>query len=296
MRLPTAVQSARPSFLPLALVCALLGVATVVHAGEPVSWLFAAWLALGALAAHVSVNAFNEYWDYRSGLDLRTRRTPFSGGSGALPADPCAMGAVWALALGSLCVTVLVGMTVLWRHGIAILPLGLAGLLLIVSYTQHLNRQPWLCLVAPGVGFGLIMVPAMQFALTGDYRVDSLLFGVIPFLLVNNLLLLNQYPDVQADAAAGRRHVPIVFGVHVANRIYGAFWIAAGGMIVALVVTGLLPATGLLALLPWSAGGVALRGAVVHGFEIGAHPPFLAANVLATLLTPLALAAALLRG
>jgi len=40
---------------------------------------------LGAFLAHVSVNTLNEYYDFKSGLDLETIRTPFSGGSGALP-------------------------------------------------------------------------------------------------------------------------------------------------------------------------------------------------------------------
>ncbi|MEE4380954.1 MAG: prenyltransferase, partial [Pseudomonadales bacterium] len=146
MRLRTVLQSARPAFLPLALVCVLLGIAVVAHAGEPFSSLFAAWVALGAVAAHVSVNALNEYRDYESGLDLRTQRTPFSGGSGALPADPAAHRAVGGLAAASLGLTALVGLTIVFRHGPAILPLGLAGIGLVLTYTQGLNRRPWLCL------------------------------------------------------------------------------------------------------------------------------------------------------
>jgi 1,4-dihydroxy-2-naphthoate octaprenyltransferase len=296
MRLRTVLQSARPAFLPLAHVCVLLGIAVVAHAGEPFSGLFAAWVALGAVAAHVSVNALNEYRDYESGLDLRTQRTPFSGGSGALPADPAAHRAVGGLAAASLGLTALVGLTIVFRHGPAILPLGLAGIGLVLTYTQGLNRRPWLCLVAPGLGFGLFMVPATQFALTGDYRLDALLLAVVPFLLVNNLLLLNQYPDIEADATVGRRHVPIAYGVRTANAVYGAQWLAAGAAIVAFGATGRIPPAGLLALVPWAAGGIALRGAVVHGLSIGRRPAFLAANVVATLLTPLALAIALLFG
>ena len=41
----------------------------------------------GGLLAHISVNALNEYLDFTSGLDLTTLRTPFSGGSGTLPAN-----------------------------------------------------------------------------------------------------------------------------------------------------------------------------------------------------------------
>mgnify|MGYP006280982375 FL=1 len=296
MRLRTVLQSARPSFLPLTLVCVLLGIAVVVHGGEPVPVLLAVWITLGALAAHVSVNALNEYRDFETGLDLRTRRTPFSGGSGALPADPAAHRAVAGLAVGSLGLTAAVGLTVLGRHGPAILPLGLAGILLILSYTRGLNRRPWLCLFAPGAGFGLLMVPATQFALTGDYRTEAVLLSTIPFLLVNNLLLLNQYPDVDADASVGRRHVPIAYGLRVANRVYGAGWLAAGALIGIYTAIGVLPSAGLLALLPWAAGGMALRGAVHHGFAIGAHPAYLAANVAATLLTPLVLAGALAVG
>ena len=287
MRLTTVLASARPAFLPLTVVCVLLGIAL---AEGPVSLPLAAWITLGAVAAHVSVNALNEYEDYASGLDLHTRRTPFSGGSGALPADPDALAGVRWLAVASLAIAALVGATIVGRLGAAMLPAGLLGLGLVVTYTRWLNRRPWPCLLAPGTGFGLLMVPATQFALTGVPRPESLLVALVPFLLVNNLLLLNQYPDVAADAAAGRRHVPIVYGPRTANRVYAAQWLGAGVLLVALPSTGVLPPPALLALLPWSAGAYALRGALVHGFRIGEAPRYLAANVIAALLTPLLLA------
>ena len=37
---------------------------------------------LGLLLTHISVNVLNDYFDYRSGMDLATKRIPFSGGSG----------------------------------------------------------------------------------------------------------------------------------------------------------------------------------------------------------------------
>jgi hypothetical protein len=43
---------------------------------------------IGALFAHISVNTLNEYFDFKSGLDLTANKTPFSGGSGALPNTP----------------------------------------------------------------------------------------------------------------------------------------------------------------------------------------------------------------
>ena len=34
-------------------------------------------IILGTMAAHVSVNLFNEYSDHRTGIDFNTKRTPF---------------------------------------------------------------------------------------------------------------------------------------------------------------------------------------------------------------------------
>ena len=42
----------------------------------------------GRRGAHLAVNMLNEYFDFKSGLDFKTQRTPFSGGSGTLPANP----------------------------------------------------------------------------------------------------------------------------------------------------------------------------------------------------------------
>lgn len=61
---------------------------TALWTSGQVHWTDAALALLGALSAYISVNVFNEYIDFKTGLDLVTRRTPFSGGSGTLPANP----------------------------------------------------------------------------------------------------------------------------------------------------------------------------------------------------------------
>ena len=79
------LSPARLPFLVLTPACVLLGLASVHWTHDHLDLLMAALVMLGALAAHVSVNAFNEYLDFRSGLDAMTKPTPFSGGSGVLP-------------------------------------------------------------------------------------------------------------------------------------------------------------------------------------------------------------------
>lgn len=251
---------------------------------------------LGALAAHVSVNTLNEYLDFRSGLDFATKRTPFSGGSGALVQSPELAGVVLAVGAASLSVTLIVGAFFVVRYGAAIVPIGATGLVLVIAYTGWINRHPLLCLVAPGTGFGILMVVGTQFVLVGRYLPLSWVVATVPFFLVNNLLLLNQYPDMRADASVGRNHFPIAYGISRSNLVYAMFAAAAAGSILVSVGLGYLPPWSLVALAPMPLALFALYGAVRHGEGIGRVPYYLAANVAVTILTPLLLGASLLAG
>ena len=290
------LQSMRGPFLVLTPVCVLLGVGTVVANKAPVDWSVLILCIFGALLAHVSVNALNEYADFRSGLDLATVRTPFSGGSGALPQHPEMARAVLVLGVATLVGVILVGLYFLQQHGLALLPLGLAGLLLIVSYTGWVNRHPFICLIAPGLGFGVLMVVGTQYVLQGQYSPLSLLAAVVPFFLVNNLLLLNQYPDIEADRDAGRRHFPITYGTATSTVVYGFFVLLTIATIVAGVLSGYFPRLSLVALLPMPLAFYVMRGAIRHGAAIGDYPRYLGANVAVVLLTTLLLGVSLVLG
>jgi len=75
----------RLSFVILTPACVLVGLGTAVWSTGEVNYIYFTLALIGAIAAHISVNAFNEYFDFKSGLDHRTHRTPFSGGSGTFP-------------------------------------------------------------------------------------------------------------------------------------------------------------------------------------------------------------------
>lgn len=220
MKLKAVVQSMRFPFLVLTPVCVFLGASTVIANQTSISLLLLALALLGALLAHVSVNTLNEYFDFKSGLDYTTIRTPFSGGSGALPQNPEIVNTVLSVGIASLIATLMIGSFFVWKYGTGIIPIGLAGLVLIITYTGWINRHPFLCLIAPGIGFGFLMVVGTQFILVGEYTLLPWLVAVVPFCLVNNLLLLNQYPDIQADANVGRNHFPIAYGVSNSNIAY----------------------------------------------------------------------------
>src|SRR5665647_1852854 len=82
------IATSRPAFLLLPPCSLSLSLAYAIYQGISINLLHLLLIFSGALAAHASVNMFNEYEDFKSGLDFHTQRTPFSGGSGTLPAFP----------------------------------------------------------------------------------------------------------------------------------------------------------------------------------------------------------------
>jgi 1,4-dihydroxy-2-naphthoate octaprenyltransferase len=296
MKLTAVIQSMRVPFLVLTPVCVFLGASTVVmnHGNINLHLLFLA--LLGALLAHISVNTLNEYFDFKSGLDFITTKTQFSGGSGALPQNPEMVSSVFSVGAASIIGTLMIGIFFVWKYGSGIVPIGVVGLILVITYTEWINRYPLLCLVAPGIGFGFLMVAGTQFVLQGEYALLSWLVAVIPFFLVNNLLLLNQYPDIKADSSVGRNHFPIAYGIKLSNIIYGFFSLATAAAIIIYIALGYLPALSSIALLPMPLALFSLSGAIKYGENIGNHPQYLGANVAVTILIPMLLGISMIYG
>lgn len=282
---------ARLPFLVLTPACILLGVACVRWTQGQVNLQDALLVLLGAVAAHISVNAFNEYLDFRSGLDAMTQRTPFSGGSGVLPAHPELAGITLAMAIAGLGSCVAIGLYFVALRGPVLLPLGVAGVALVLAYTPWITRHPLLCLLAPGLGFGPLMVLGTQVALAGEYSAAAAAASLVPFFLVNNLLLLNQFPDVDADRQAGRRHLLITSGPAVAARWYAALTLLAFASLALGVLMGWLPAGALLGLLTLVLALPTVREVLANALDVERLLPAMARNVLVCILTPVLMAA-----
>lgn len=283
----------RVPFLILTPACVLLGIATAVRAGTHINPLHILLVLISAVCTHVSVNAFNEYDDFKSGLDTRTERTPFSGGSGTLPANPGMVKTALTIALVSFSIVALTGLYFTWLHGLALLPLGLLGMFIIVAYTPWLTRIPMLCLIAPGLGFGPLMVMGTHFALTGQYSWTAFVASLVPFFLVSNLLLLNQFPDVEADKTVGRRHFPILIGRRLSSYIFSSFLVLSYVSIVVGVLLSILPIGSLLGLATLFLAIPLLRGSIINADDIKKLVPFMGNNVLVNLLTPVLVAVGL---
>ena len=120
--------------------------------------------------------------------------------------------------------------------------------------------------------------------------------SLVPFFLVNDLLLLNQFPDVEADQRAGRRHLPIVVGRQTSSLAYGAFLLLAYVTIVLGVAFAYLPKFSLAGLLTLVIAVPVAVGAYRYANEVKRLTPFLGANVVINILTPLLVATGLFVG
>lgn len=284
----------RLPFLVLVPVCVLLGGAAAVFSENDIRWGQLLLVFIGALAAHISVNALNEYDDFKTGLDFHTRRTPFSGGSGTLPDNPQASAAALKTGWIALATTLLIGLYFLILRGIWLLPPGILGVLTVVTYTRYLTRNKWLCLMAPGLGFGPCMVMGTALALSGRYTWVAAMASLVPFFLVSNLLLLNQFPDVEADREVGRRHFPIVIGRMRSAHLYVWLLAAAYGTVLAGCIATVFPTESALSLLSLALAIPTARGVVRFHDEIPKLLPYMGRNVILVLVTPVLLAIGLM--
>jgi 1,4-dihydroxy-2-naphthoate octaprenyltransferase len=286
----------RPPFLILAPACVLVGLGSAYLETGQINWWYFLLTLIAGVSAHISVNAFNEYFDYKTEVDSRTQRTPFSGGSGTLQAHPELAQSTLVMAWVTLAITGFIGLyfMVVWNW--RALPIGVLGLVLLYGYTAWAVYHPILCLIAPGLGFGPLMVLSTHFALTGTFSWLALVASMVPFFLVSNLLFLNQFPDVEADRSVGRRHYPILLGRTNSAYIYIAFLIAAYMVVVVGVFFRLLPPFSLLALLTLVFAVQIVRNVLKNSENIPALLPAMGQNVIINLLTPVLLAIGLLIG
>lgn len=286
----------RPRFLLLAVACVFLGLSASVWTGHAINIWHAVLCFVGGVLAHGSVNAFNEYEDIRSGLDFRTTRTPFSGGSGTLVPVPHKLPiALWTgIITAAICVAI--GIYFFIIYGWPILAIGALGLFIIVIYTPWLNRIPLLCLIAPGLGFGTLMVNGTYFAFTGTFSWTAMLVSFVPFFLVSNLLLLNQFPDVEADKTVGRKHLPIMIGRKASACIFAAFIAATYLTIILGTVIKVTPLWTLAGLASMIFAVPAAKGALTHPDNLAKLAPSMGQNVLLNLTTPVLMGIGLLIG
>jgi 1,4-dihydroxy-2-naphthoate octaprenyltransferase len=241
----------RLPFLTATIVPVFLGLAAAAY-DRHFSLGLAALTLLGALAVHLGLNVTNDIFDGLSGVDaVNFTPTKFSGGSRVLQYGLVTMRQMIALAAVFYAVAITVGLVLVAISGLGLLWLGVAGVLISYFYTA-----PPLRLVHRGLGelcvalgFGPIMVLGTYFVQTGQYALRPLILSIPVAILVMLILYANEVPDRFADAKAGKRTLVVRMQPATVIRGYVAAVAVAYLVVIAGVVSGVLPWPTLISLL-----------------------------------------------
>jgi 1,4-dihydroxy-2-naphthoate octaprenyltransferase len=273
---------ARPHYLFLPVVLILVGTGAAWYFTGKFNLSYALLALAGLILCHASVNVLNDYFDFKSGVDLKTIKSPFNGGSGILPAGLLKPAQVWRYGLVSFGLAVPIGVYFAIVQGWQLLPLLLLGAICILFYTSIILKLPfpeW----SPGVGLGILPVLGAYFVQTAGYSVSAFVASVPSGILVLNLLLLNEFPDVEADKIGSKKTLPISLGKKKAAIIYSSFTALVYAWVIGAVIAGQMPTFCLIALLTLPFAIKAVRGS--FGDDGRTMVPAMANNVLTVLIT-----------
>jgi 1,4-dihydroxy-2-naphthoate octaprenyltransferase len=281
---------ARAPFLLLPVTLVAAGAAAAAYEGA-FGWRPTLLALVGLVLLHAAVNALNEASDMTTGIDLKTLRTPFSGGSGTLPAGRLSVRATRVFAYTCAVIGGLIGGWFALKLGPMFALLMAVGAASVLFYSDVFARTGVGEIFA---GFGLGALPIWGAAwVQGPPPGPAALWAGVPgFFMTFNLLLLNEFPDEEADRAGGRKNLVLMLGRKGAALVYAAAALATPAAIVVAVVLRALPVHALAATLP----SLMLAKPLVWAFGDTREPvpvPALGANVAWNLATNTVLALAL---
>jgi 1,4-dihydroxy-2-naphthoate octaprenyltransferase len=246
------LEAARPRTLAAAVAPVVVGSALARHDGGFAAGPAALCLAF-ALLVQIGTNFANDYYDFKRGADTADRVGPQRAVASGLVA-PRMMG--WATA-GVFAFAFVVGLGLLAHGGPWLIVVGAASIVCGVAYTG--GPYP---LGYHGLGdlfvflfFGLVAVGATYFVQTGRLTADVLPAAAAIGLLAANILVVNNYRDVETDEAAGKRTLVVIFGRPFTRVQYGLSLLVALAAPFAYWAWGYRPwclAPVLLAPLAWS--------------------------------------------
>jgi len=239
---------ARVPFLLLPFTLVASGAAAAAYEGH-FSWLRTLMALVGLVALHAAVNILNEWSDLRTGIDLHTVRTPFSGGSGTLPAGDMSSGAALAFGVMAGGVGLVIGIWFVTQVGGIIVPIMIVGAVCVLAYTPFLTASG-VGEVAAGLGLGALPVIGTAVVQDGSIPSAAIAASVPAFFMTFNLLLLNEFPDEAADRAGGRRHLVILLGRKGAAAVYALAGLLTPTAIIVGTAMNALPLYALAAVLP----------------------------------------------
>lgn len=195
-------QLSRPLFLLGGALLYALGVGIARYLGTPIDWSLYLMGQAYVTTMQLSAQYLNEYFDAQADQD-NPRRTPFSGGSGAVGEGKLSQETVMWAALTTL--TILASLTVLLISVVSLTPL-LVGIVVLAFVGSFFYSTPPIRLVSSGYGelttsiLVANLVPMFAFALqTGELH-RLLVMSTFPLTALHlAMMIVFEFPDYLND-------------------------------------------------------------------------------------------------
>ena len=245
------LRATRLPFLTATFVPVLLGIVVAADRGD-FSWWVALLTVIGGACIHLGLNVANDVFDTTSGADAaNVNPTQFSGGSRVVHYGLISLRGITLLSAGFYAVGIAIGLVLCATRGWGLLWLGVAGVLLSLFYTapplKFVHRGLGEVIVA--LGFGPIMTLGAYYVQAQRYDWEPFLASLPVGILIALVLYVNEVPDRPADAAAGKRTLPVRLSKETIVNAYAASVAVAFGMIVVFAAAGWIVRPAIIAVL-----------------------------------------------
>lgn len=239
LKVPTVsawLIACRPKTLPAAVVPVAIGTALAWHEGTH-RWFPAIVCLVFALLVQIGTNFANDYFDYIHGADNVKRVGP----TRAVAAGLLSPTAMWRATLVVLAMAFGVGLILIAYGGFGLLLVGATSIICAVAYTG--GPYP---LGYNGLGdvfvilfFGLVAVAFTHYVQAGHFIAESFIAGLGCGLMINNILVVNNYRDCDTDCRARKHTLVVRWGKRFAlYQYFGSFLVAVVGVPVFLILFG----------------------------------------------------------
>ncbi|MCK9378240.1 MAG: prenyltransferase [Syntrophobacterales bacterium] len=194
------------------------------------TWNFLLFIltAVGVAALQLGANLINDYYDSFGSDPLNLNFTPFSGGSRVIQNRQMTPGQVKTLAYLLFALGVGCGLVLIFQGRPWVALVGLLGLGAALCYSASPVQ-----LMSGGLGEGLIFLAFGPLLTWGAYYVQTgklSLVGAMVSLplafLITAIIWINEFPDLEADMAAAKRHLVARLGLRLSRWVYAALMLA----------------------------------------------------------------------
>jgi 1,4-dihydroxy-2-naphthoate octaprenyltransferase len=238
-------HATRPKFFPASVLPVVAGTAWGVYASAQFDFVIFLLALLATVCVHAGCNVLNDVGDDEIGTDQRNdqRIYPYTGGSRFIQVGILDASHMARLGWGLLVVAAVAGTFLLLAKGPVIIVFGLSGIALGVLYSLGPVRLSSIGVgeTAVAVAFGVLPVTGAAWLQGAMINSDLLLFALPVSAWVAAILLINEVPDIEADAATDKRTLPVKLGLTKTARLYFAMQLAAATVVAVLTMRGSLP-------------------------------------------------------